>query len=359
MSVDQTKKDYKYLKQDENQEYTLLYNSVDEERGLLHSVNELILIQAKDISHQSSCDQSIQMSSSHLDGEFIKKESTEQQILEKNKSEQKENLEQSRGEYAEQILYKYTNKIMDLFKWNREYSSLGQLYFQITFDGLALYYINKQIKQYKQQMILSNENQQIVRDCISNLSNFPDSYFYKAKQDSKVVVRGQINDPLAINCINNKILDKRFNVELSQMFKISSNKNLNGREINCKLDKNLSYQNSSKLSHSGSKMNLFTSFNAGIVSLFTGYAFKSEIKFDQFQAGKDFYFFGQRQIMPDNTALLNITNIFKEFDLQKFRVEEAAYLISILVSYGVGLYLAVKIVKNVVSWVKNKNKNNK
>ncbi|KAL4470909.1 hypothetical protein ABPG72_005943 [Tetrahymena utriculariae] len=358
MSEIQIKKDYKILKQDENQEYTLLY-SADEDRGLLKSVNELNLIQTKDISHQSSCDQTIQLSQSNLDGELLKRESAEPQNIEKKQPVQNEKLEQSTGEYVEQILYKYTNKLLNLFKWNREYSSLGQFYFQITFDGLALYYINKQVKQYKQQLNLSYENESLVRDCISNLSNFPDSYFYKAKQDSKVVVRGQIKDPLAINHINNKILDKKFNAELNQTFKISSNRNLHGREITCKFDQNLSYQNSSKLSHSGSKMNFLTQINAGIVSIFTGYAFKSEIKFDQYVAGKDFYFFGQRQIMPDNSALLNITNIFKEFDLQKLRVDQAAYFISILVSYGVGLFLAVKIIKNLITWVKNKNINKK
>ncbi|KAL4478664.1 hypothetical protein ABPG74_006899 [Tetrahymena malaccensis] len=353
MSENQIKKDYQNLKQDENQEYTLLY-STDEERGLLHSVNELNVIQTKDISHQSSCDQSIQLSQSNLDAEFLKRESSEPQKTEQKQPKQNEKLEQSNTEYAEQILYKYTNKIMNLFKRNREYSSLGQLYFQITFDGLALYYLNKQIKQYNQQLKLSYENELIIRDCISNLSNFPDSYFYKAKQDSKVVVRGYISNPLAINHINNKILDKKSNSEFNKIVKISSSKNLNGKEINCKLDRNLQYQNSSRLSHSGSKMNLLTQINAGIVSIFTGYAFKSEINFDQFAAGKDFYFFGQKQMMPDNSTLLNVTNIFKGFDLQKLRIDQTAYFISILVSYGVGLYLAIKIVKNLISLIKNK-----
>ncbi|KAL4470907.1 hypothetical protein ABPG72_005941 [Tetrahymena utriculariae] len=328
--------DNKNLNQKKETEYTLLnnLNNIGEEQKLLQSVNNPTLCQDNHSMTSSQCDQSIELISSNLeDSKVIKQQNHQEQSLKSaNKFDSSEIVDRVK---------EYASFFVDLFKWKREYDSFNQLYFQIAFDSLLAFQFYEKQRKFFNQRNESKQEEKIANQMVQRLQKDHLSLYHASKQDENTVIYLEKTAQYKIEeCKRNEIID----LYTSEGY------------LTVEVDKNYKYYDKAQFFKNTKNMDLLTKLTASTLSFLSGKLFKSKLSFyGSDEDGKFRYFlFGKKAILSNSKIGFHLKQQIQHLNLSKFKFDQIAYIISILVASGFCLYFAVKLAKNIMYLAKKK-----
>ncbi|KAL4470899.1 hypothetical protein ABPG72_005933 [Tetrahymena utriculariae] len=360
-TCDVVKSDLKAKKQDQKLEqapkYTFLsnINNHDEEKRLLQSTNCFNLHDDQISKASSQLDSSINISDSNLDanklynGPLQKSEQDQGNI--ENKS--RKNKFSSGISNLREKIKEFAIHALDLVGWNRDYDSFNQLYFQILFDGFSIFYLSRKYKQLKQQRINSQKDEKFGRKYVENLQKNGFGLFINDKLEQNTIIYAETSSYNFNQYIKKNFSDQQTNLE-EKLFDIWQ-KDQQQNKITVELDENFIYADQIQPSYS-QQNRLLTKMTLSCLSLlkvFTSQIFKSKVKISS-ESSTQLYFFGQKIILKNGTIGLRIKQIFSQFDFSQFKVEQAVYLVQMLLAVGVCLFYALKLVKNLLYLARKK-----
>ncbi|EAS00159.1 transmembrane protein, putative (macronuclear) [Tetrahymena thermophila SB210] len=326
--------DKKNLNLQREAKYTLLndVSNIDEEQKLLQSLNNPTLCQDNLSKASSQCDQSIELIASNLLDSKVTNQENQQNI----QSQQLQSVNKYDSSEIVDTVKEYVNSFVDLFKWNREYDSFYQLYFQIGFDSLLAFYFYKNQKKLNKQRDNLKQEQKIVNDMAQRLQNDPLCLFHGSKLRENTLI-------LIGNSESQKIEKNKRN----QIFTLRTQ---NGY-LDAEVDKDFKYLDNAFFFEAAKDMGLLTKLTASTISFVSGKLFKFKISFHTNKELITYYLFGKKDRLSDGSIGLCIKQQIQDLNLSHYQV---AYLISILVASGFCLYFSAKIAKNIIYLAKKK-----
>ncbi|KAL4478649.1 hypothetical protein ABPG74_006884 [Tetrahymena malaccensis] len=363
-SSDEIQKDLKDEKQGTNLEqapkYTFLsnINSHDEEKRLLQSTNSLNLHEDQISKASSLLDSSINVSDSNLDVNKIYYGPTQKGQEDQGTVENQTKKSKFRAGICSlrEKLRELARNFLDFGRWNRDYDSFNQLYFQILFDGLSIFYLSRKHKQFKQQRLNSLKDEKFARENVENLRKNGFALFRNYQLEQNTIIYAETSSYNLNKYIKNNELEQQKNPEneLCEIWQVEAKQN----RLKIELDNNFIYAD--KIQPSYSQQNHFltkmTLSSLSLLKLFTSKIFKAKIKIspDMDSNLHQFYFFGQKVILQNGNVGLRVKQIFSQFDFSQFKVEQAIKLFQMLLAAGVCLFFALKLVKNVLYLARKK-----
>ncbi|KAL4470908.1 hypothetical protein ABPG72_005942 [Tetrahymena utriculariae] len=248
----------------------------------------------------------------------------------------------------------YTKKCIGLFMWEREYSSFGEYSFQFLFDVISIYFLNKQAKQFKGQLNQCKKNEFMIKRDIHEISQDTKSLFIKSKIGENVVVKGKIINQLAIEKIDNINKIDQEKQKMGNLFTIYGYSLSN---LQVQFNQNLNFKQQDLPLNQPYKINALAKLAAA--AALSRYVCKSKVSLENgtFDSQIFYYFYGKKDIFTNGNIGLKISSIFKEFHLLQIEIDQKALLLSIIITYGISIYFAFKVVKNLISAPKKSSKN--
>ncbi|KAL4478662.1 hypothetical protein ABPG74_006897 [Tetrahymena malaccensis] len=251
------------------------------------------------------------------------------------------------------IIKQYTKSCINLFIWQREYLSFGEYSFQFIFDGISVYFLNKQAKKFKGQYNQCLVEEQQRKKDLEEVSQDTKSLFIRAKIGENVLVKGKITNQLAKEQIENIDKINQTQKKISSIFTIYGYSLSN---LYAQFDQNLSYKQHDLPLNQPYKINNLAKI---IAVAFSRYIYKSKLSLENgsFDSQIFYYFYGKKDLLTNMNMGLKISSIFKEFNFLQIEIDQKALQLSILITYGISLYFAFKFVKNLFQAPKKVRKN--
>ncbi|EAS00149.1 transmembrane protein, putative (macronuclear) [Tetrahymena thermophila SB210] len=362
-SSEEIKSDLKAEKQSQVLEhapnYTFLsnINNQDEEKKLLQSTNGLNLHEDSISKASSQLDSSINISDSNFNVSKLyqgpSQKGEENQGNPENKAFKSKFRDRLSG--LSEKLREFARNLFDLGRWNRDYDSFNQLYFQILFDGFSIFYLSSKYKQLKQQRLNSLKDEKFGRENVENLQKNGFRLYLNSKLEQNTIIYAVTTSYYFNKYIKNKNQSNQEtdpNEQCFDVWQVEIPENI----IRIQLDDHFIYEN--KIQTSYSPQNSFLTKLAlssfSLLKLFTSKLSKSKIEISSDHITSQFYIFGQKVILKDGKVGLRVKQIFSQFDFSQFKIEQAVYLFQMLLAAGVCTFFALKLVKNLIYLARKK-----